>query len=95
MKRILLTEEELSAELDTLEGWSIEGRELVKSFKFGTYLAGIDFVNHVARMAEEMDHHPDMLIGWRKVTLRVTTHSSGGLTELDVTLAREVERLAV
>ncbi len=94
MKRTLLTEEEIAAALTTLEGWSVEGSELVKTFRFPSYLAGIDFVSRLGQAAEAMNHHPDLLVGWRKVAVRVSTHSAGGLTELDVTLAREADRLA-
>jgi 4a-hydroxytetrahydrobiopterin dehydratase len=94
MKRTLLTEEEIAAALTTLEGWSVEGNELVKTFRFPSYLAGIDFVSRLGQAAEAMNHHPDLLVGWRKVAMRVSTHSAGGLTELDVTLAREADRLA-
>lgn len=94
MNRSLLTEEEVVAALATLEGWSIEENELVNTFRFSSYLAGIDFVSRLGQAAEAMNHHPDLLVGWRKVTMRVTTHSAGGLTELDLTLAREADRLA-
>lgn len=94
MKRTPLTEAEIATALTTLEGWSVEGRELVKTFRFPSYLAGIDFVSRLGQAAEAMNHHPDLLVGWRKVTMRVTTHSAGGLTELDAALAREADRLA-
>ena len=94
MKRALLTEEEIATALATLEGWCVEGHELVKTFRFPSYLAGIDFVSRLGQAAEAMNHHPDLLVGWRRVTMRVTTHSTGGLTELDLALAREAERLA-
>ena len=95
MKRSLLTEEEITAALATLGGWSVEGKELVKTFRFPSYLAGIDFVSRLGHAAEAMDHHPDLLVGWRKVTMRVSTHSAGGLTELDLALACEADCLAV
>ena len=94
MKRTLLTEEELAAAIATLEGWSVEGTELVKTFRFTSYLAGIDFVSRLGHAAEAMNHHPDLLVGWRKMTMRISTHSAGGLTDLDVALAREADRLA-
>jgi len=93
MKRTLLTEEEIVNALASLEGWSVEGCELVKTFRFTAYLAGIHFVSHLGQAAEVMNHHPELHVGWRKVTMRVTTHSAGGLTELDVALARAAERL--
>ena len=94
MKRTLLTEEQVAAAIHTLEGWKVEGLELVKTYRFTSYLAGIDFVSRLGHAAEAMDHHPELLVGWRKVTMRVSTHSAGGLTELDVALACDADRLA-
>ena len=90
MKRELLSEETLQAALATLPGWQLEDRELVREFRFDSYLAGIEFVNRVAQEAEALNHHPDLLVGWCQVTVRLTTHSAGGLTGLDVTLAGNI-----
>ncbi|HSJ02779.1 MAG: 4a-hydroxytetrahydrobiopterin dehydratase [Verrucomicrobium sp.] len=89
----LLDETSLETELASLPEWKKEGAELVRTFSFPYYLAGISFVNEVANRAETLNHHPDIQIGWRKVTLRISTHSKGGLTELDFNLAREVDAL--
>lgn len=94
MKPSLLSSEELSASLATLDGWAVEGKEIVKTYKFPAYLAGIDFVSKLGHAAEAMNHHPDLIVGWRRVTVKLSTHSAGGLTELDVTLAREAEKIA-
>jgi len=67
---------------------------MVKLFRFPTYLAGVDFVSSLARAAETMNHHPDIHLGWRKVRVRLTTHSAGGLTVLDTRLATVAESLA-
>jgi 4a-hydroxytetrahydrobiopterin dehydratase len=90
MKRELLSEEALQAALATLPGWHLAGRELMREFRFDSYLAGIKFVNQVAQEAEALNHHPDLLVGWRKVIVSMTTHSAGGLTGLDVTLAGNI-----
>jgi 4a-hydroxytetrahydrobiopterin dehydratase len=87
MKPELLSESAIQQALTTLPGWRVEGRELVKEFQFPSYLAGIEFVNKVAQLAEAMNHHPDLHVGWRKVTMRLSTHSVGGLTSLDFDLA--------
>ena len=87
-----LSTEDLDAGLVLLPGWAVEGREIVKTYTFPTYLSGIDFVNSVAQQAEAMDHHPDLVVGWRKVTVRLTTHSAGGITDLDLRLARFCEQ---
>jgi 4a-hydroxytetrahydrobiopterin dehydratase len=58
---------------------------------FDGFLGSVDFVNRVARMAEKVDHHPDINIRWNKVTLALTTHSQGGLTKKDFALARHCD----
>lgn len=94
MKPELLNEADVQQALMALPGWQLEGRELTKQFPFASYLAVIAFVNQVARLAEEMNHHPDLLVSWRKVTVHLTTHSAGGLTKLDLDLARCLEPVA-
>jgi 4a-hydroxytetrahydrobiopterin dehydratase len=74
--------------------WRREGMEIVREYKFKTYLDGVAFVDRVAVLAEEMNHHPDIHLGWRKVVLRLSTHSKGGLTSLDFKLAEKIEKLA-
>jgi 4a-hydroxytetrahydrobiopterin dehydratase len=90
MKPELLNESAIQQQMTTLPGWQVEGKELVKEFRFPSYLAGIEFVRRVGGLAEEMNHHPDLLVGWRKVTVRLSTHSAGGLTGLDFALAGEI-----
>ena len=90
MKPVLLSEEALQQQMTALPGWLVEGCELMKEFRFESYLAGIEFVQRVAGMAERMNHHPDLYIGWRKVTVHLNTHSAGGLTRLDFELAGQI-----
>lgn len=92
---VLLSEGDVAHELASVPGWHREGAEIVRTLSFPSYMAGINFVCEAARMAEEANHHPDIQIGWRKVTLRLSTHSKGGLTELDFALARRFDRIAV
>ena len=87
-----LSSKDLDACLALLPGWVEEGSEIVKTFAFSSYLDGIEFVNSVAHQAEAMNHHPDLVVGWRKVTVRLTTHSAGGITELDLRLARNCDQ---
>ncbi len=91
MKLERLNDEALQQALASLPGWQVENGELVKEFRFGSYCAGIEFVNQAARIAEVMNHHPDLLVRWRKVSVRLVTHSAGGLTALDVELAHRLE----
>lgn len=90
MKPELLSEPAILQQVAALPGWQVEGKELVKEFRFASYLAGIEFVRRIAVLAEEMNHHPDLLVGWRRVTVRLSTHSAGGLTRLDFALAGQI-----
>lgn len=81
-------------QLGTLTGWEIENGALAKTYTFEDFAAGIAFVNRVANAAEAADHHPDIVIRFRKVTLILSTHDSGGITEKDFALAAEADRLA-
>ena len=90
MKPELLSEPAVQQQMADLPTWQVEGTELVKEFRFPSYLAGIDFIGRVAVLAEAMHHHPDLIVGWRKVTVRLSTHSAGGLTRLDFALAGQI-----
>jgi 4a-hydroxytetrahydrobiopterin dehydratase len=82
----------VDAALKSLDGWRREGDFIVKEFKFKTFLAGIRFVDRVARVAEAQEHHPDIHIRWTTVTLQIQTHDEGGITRWDIQLAREIEK---
>jgi len=71
--------------------WQREGDALVTEIKAATFLDGIAAVSAVAHVAEEMDHHPDIDIRWRTVIFRLTTHSAGGITDLDTDLAEHID----
>lgn len=88
----MLTESALKEALSDLPDWKVEGNTLVKKFAFPSYLEGIAFVNRLASAAERANHHPDLEVNWRKVTVKLTTHSAGGITPLDIALAHEAER---
>lgn len=83
-----LSNDEIESRLAGLEGWEVKNRVLEKAFEFDSYLEGVDFARRCGEMAEEMNHHPDLLIQWRKVTVSVVTHSAGGLTDLDFQFAK-------
>jgi 4a-hydroxytetrahydrobiopterin dehydratase len=93
MNPVLLTQEELNAALCSLPDWSLDAGELTRTFRFATYLDGAAFVTRVAERADAMDHHPELHLGWRKVILRVHTHSAGGITALDIALAELADLL--
>ncbi|WP_459547865.1 4a-hydroxytetrahydrobiopterin dehydratase [Nocardia sp. X0981] len=94
MTPALLTEAEITAALDSLPGWQRSGDALTRTVRAASFPAGIDLVRRVAEAAEAANHHPDIDIRWRNVTFTLSTHAVGGLTELDVALAREIDRLA-
>jgi 4a-hydroxytetrahydrobiopterin dehydratase len=89
-----LSDIEIQRELGTLNGWTRRGESLAKTFAFPAFMAGITFVDRVAAAAEKMDHHPDLDIRYTKISATLSTHSAGGITGLDVKLAREMDVLA-
>jgi len=87
-----LSENEINDALFGLEGWRQEGNQIVKQFKFKNFVESMGFVTKVAILAERVDHHPDILIEYSKVTITLFTHSEGGLTEKDFNLANEIQK---
>jgi 4a-hydroxytetrahydrobiopterin dehydratase len=91
----LLSDADVETKLSAVPEWRRDGDEIVRDLRFGDFAAAIAFVNRVAEVAEEANHHPDILVhGWNKVRLALSTHSEGGLTESDFTLAARIDRLA-
>jgi len=86
-----LSESEIEAGLTNLNGWELRDGRLRKQFTFRTFLRAIVFVNSVAYLAESAGHHPDITINYNRVTLRIITHSAGGLTDRDFSLASEID----
>ena len=82
--------------MDIPDGWtnSADGKALERSFKFKDLSEAFAFLTRVAMHAEKVDHHPDFRVRWNKVDFSLSTHSSGGVTERDVELARQIDRLA-
>jgi 4a-hydroxytetrahydrobiopterin dehydratase len=89
-----LTDEEIGRQLGDLPDWTRDGDTLRASFEAPAFLTGIALVQEVASAAETMDHHPDIDIRWTTITFRLSTHSEGGLTDNDLRLAAEIDRLA-
>ncbi|SDM51706.1 4a-hydroxytetrahydrobiopterin dehydratase [Halogranum gelatinilyticum] len=69
------------------EGWERDGDEIVRTYEFDDYLQGISFVSDVGEVAEEEFHHPEIVVGYKEVEVRLTTHDAGGITDLDMRLA--------
>jgi 4a-hydroxytetrahydrobiopterin dehydratase len=84
---------EVKQALTFVPAWQRKRSALARTYVFNDFPAAIRFVNRVARLAEKAWHHPDIDIRWNKVTLTLTTHDEGGLTEKDFKLARQFDRL--
>lgn len=84
----------LQRELGSLPGWSRRGTTLTKTFTMGSFRAVIEMVRRIADIAEAADHHPDMDIRGNKLVFTLSTHDAGGVTQKDLELAREIERVA-
>jgi len=76
-----------------LEGWRLRGKRISKLFIFEDFMQGIRFLSRVAKLAETMNHHPDIDIRYNKIKLSLTTHDEGGLTTRDFKLARSIDRM--
>lgn len=94
MERRILTEAKLSEALKTLNGWSADGKLLKKRFTFDNFTQSLAFVNEVGELAEATDHHPDITFGWGYADLSITTHDRGGITDVDIALAKSVDGLS-
>ncbi len=89
-----LAEPDIQQLLGRAEGWMREGDSITRTFTLPTFPAALVFACAVGNLAERADHHPDILIEYKKVTLTLSTHSAGGLTEKDFALAREINGIA-
>jgi 4a-hydroxytetrahydrobiopterin dehydratase len=77
----------------SLEGWRIRGKTLEKTYRFDAYWQCVRFFNRIAALAEKIQHHPDALVSYGKVVIRLTTHDAGGLTARDFRMAKLIDRL--
>jgi 4a-hydroxytetrahydrobiopterin dehydratase len=88
----ILSEQEIEKQLKNAQGWALEGRAIRKQFVFNDFPAAVAFVNRLVPEAEAADHHPDIIINYRRVTLLYSTHSEGGLTQKDFDGAAMADR---
>jgi len=90
----LLTQDEISKNLQSFQGWIQEGNQISKEFQLKNFAEALSFVIKVGLEAEKIDHHPDIFIhSWNKVKITISTHSEGGITIKDFQLAEKIERL--
>lgn len=89
-----LPESEVRRRVQELPGWSLEGSEIVKEFRFSDFSEAFGFMTRLALVAEKMGHHPDWSNVYSRVTIRLSTHDAGGVTEYDLEMATAADRLA-
>ena len=90
----LLDDTAITRELAEVPGWERDGDAIVMTATLGDFKEAMAYVNRIAEIAEERNHHPDITIQWNKVTLTLSTHSAGGLTANDFDLARRINALS-
>jgi len=88
----LLSDDEIERRLPS--GWERDGDEIVRTYEFEEYLDGIGFAAGAGGVAEDAWHHPEMTIGWCEVTVRLTTHDAGGITDNDIDMAERLNDIA-
>ena len=88
-----LSEEDVADALTTLTGWSRDGDALTRTFTFDTFPDAIAFIQALAPEAEVLDHHPELFNVYNRVDVRLTTHDTGGISALDVALAKKLSAL--
>jgi len=90
----LLTDEEITRQLDDLPGWQRDGESLVASYDAPDFPTAVQLIVEAGDVAEQMSHHPDVDLRWKVTHWRLSTHSAGGLTQLDIELAHRVSQAA-
>ena len=91
---MILNETEISQKLQNLTDWTTNGQEISRTFQFKDFVQAIDFVNSLVEPAETAGHHPDIAISYNKVTINLTTHDAGGITQKDFDLAETISKLS-
>jgi len=88
----LLSDDEIDAQLP--DGWSRDGDEIVKTYEFDDYMRGVNFAQLVGEIAEAQFHHPEIVIRYKEVEVRFTSHEEGGITDQDIEMAELVNQEA-
>lgn len=89
-----LSEQEIKEKLKSIEGWEFKNNSIVKTFKTSSFPVTMGFVTAVGGVAQRMNHHPDyILMKYRDVEISFSTHSSGGVTEKDIEIAEEINKI--
>ncbi len=93
MERIKLSEKEIQSQLKDLPQWKHTDGKLRRDFQFGNFVKAFGFMSSVALLAESMNHHPDWSNVYNRVTIELSTHDAGGITEYDFELAKQIDQL--
>ena len=89
----LLNDIELETSLAELKNWKYENKKINKEFTFESYMGSIYFINSVAKKAEEVNHHPDLTVGYCKINVELTSHDLGGVTTGCIDLAKSIDSI--
>ena len=89
----VLSDAEVQQALQQLPGWTKSGKAIARVFQFDNFVRAMEFANHIGEAAEAVNHHPDILISYNKVTLTLISHDSGGVTQRDVRMAGKINEL--
>ena len=89
----LLAQSDVKQMMKRIPEWETDKKSIERTFEFDDFTQAIDFLNAVAEIAEEEDHHPDLDVRWNKVRVVLSTRSEGGLTELDFQIAEKIDTL--
>lgn len=87
----ILKESYINKSLEKIEGWEFNQGLIKKTFLFDSYMASIDFINRLAREAEKVNHHPNMVVGWCKIEVGFTSHDRGGVTQSCLDMAKQAD----
>jgi 4a-hydroxytetrahydrobiopterin dehydratase len=90
----VLPDNEIESRLADLDGWTRSGDAITKTFKNDDFVGSVKFVDALVEPAEDMGHHPDLELSWDEVTVSITNHAAGGLTEADFDLAKRIDKIA-
>ena len=90
----VLSADEIQNALSALPGWKVNGTAIERVFQFDNFVRAMEFVNRIAETAEAVNHHPDILINYNKVTLSLISHDSGGVTQRDLRMAAKINEVA-
>lgn len=90
----VLSKSEIQERFKGIKGWKLKGTRIERVYRFKQYMDGIAFVNKLAELAEKEEHHPDIEIIYTTVTVALTTHDAGGITNYDIRMAKKINQLS-